>query len=289
MAKDAFSKYHPAVCFSFFAGAIGFGVVIQHPAYLVAGLLAAIICYLLLKGRAGWRFVLGMIPAVFLISAINPLFNTQGKHILFLLFGRPYTLEALYYGIAVACVFAITLFWFGCYSHVMTSDKFTALFGRLIPALSLLVVMILRLIPALLRKASQISAARRAIGKGADTSDRIKQRLHSGMGILSALTDWALEGSISTADSMRARGYGTARRTSFGSYPMTLRDQAMLLILGVLILGVIFGGSTAARYVPRLTVAPLSWGFGAYCAYLAIPIFIYGKEVLAWHISKSKI
>ena len=35
--KDAFSKYHPAVNFLFFVGAIGCSVVIQHPAYLLAG------------------------------------------------------------------------------------------------------------------------------------------------------------------------------------------------------------------------------------------------------------
>ena len=38
MERDAFSRYHPAVNFIWFAGAIGFGVVLQHPAYLLAAL-----------------------------------------------------------------------------------------------------------------------------------------------------------------------------------------------------------------------------------------------------------
>lgn len=49
---------------------------------------------------------------------------------------------------------------------MLTSDKFTALFGNVIPALSLLLVMVLQMIPALTRKAQQILLARRAIGKG---------------------------------------------------------------------------------------------------------------------------
>ena len=49
MTKDAFSKCHPAVNFLFFLGAIGFGVMIQHPAYLAAGVAGAAVYYLLLK------------------------------------------------------------------------------------------------------------------------------------------------------------------------------------------------------------------------------------------------
>ena len=38
MNQDAFSKRHPIVNFIFFLGAIGFGVVIQHPLYLAAAI-----------------------------------------------------------------------------------------------------------------------------------------------------------------------------------------------------------------------------------------------------------
>jgi energy-coupling factor transport system permease protein len=46
---DAFSKRHPAVNFLFFAGAIVLTVVIQHPAYLLAGIVTGLAYYLLLK------------------------------------------------------------------------------------------------------------------------------------------------------------------------------------------------------------------------------------------------
>jgi len=56
--KDAFSKCHPAVNFLFFVGAIGMSVVIQHPAYLIAGIVAGAVYYLLLSGRKGWKTIL---------------------------------------------------------------------------------------------------------------------------------------------------------------------------------------------------------------------------------------
>lgn len=289
MKKDALSNFHPVVSLVFFLGAIGFGVVIQHPAYLLAGVLTAAVYYFMLKGTAGLKTMLSLLPVMCLVSIINPLFNIRGKTVLFFLLGRPYTLEALYYGVAVAAILAITLLWFGCYSQVMTGDKFTALFGRLLPSLSLLLVMVLRLIPALLGKARHISTARQAIGKGAAPSDAPRQKVSGGMRILSALTDWALEGSLTTAESMRARGYGTAKRTSFQIYKIKVRDYICLAVIAGLAIAVLAFGGTDARYIPRLTFAPLGWGFGAYCIFLLIPVILNIKEAIWWHISKSKI
>lgn len=289
MKKDALSNFHPVVSLVFFLGAIGFGVVLQHPAYLLAGVIAASIYYLMLKGAAGLKTILALLPVMFLVSIINPLFNTHGKTVLFSLLGRPYTLEALYYGVAVAAILAITLLWFGCYSQVMTGDKFTALFGRILPSLSLLLVMVLRLIPALLSKARQIATARQAIGKGVADTDTPRQKLSGGMRILSALTDWALEGSLTTAESMRARGYGSVKRTSFQIYKMTARDYLCLGLIAGLAIAVLAFGGTNARYIPRLSFAPVGWGYGAYCIFLLIPVILNIKEAILWHISRSRI
>ena len=218
MMTDAFSKCHPAVNFLFFAGAIGMTVMIQHPIYLLAGILTGAIYYLLLNGRKGWKLILWMIPLFVLLTAMNPLFNTLGATPLFFLFGRPYTLEALYYGAAVAAVFVTMLLWFGCYNKVLTGDKFTSLFGNLISSVSLLLVMVFRMVPNLMRKAAQFSGARKSIGKGAGENATTGEKLTDGMTVLGALTTWALEGSIVTGDSMRARGYGAAKRSSFMIY-----------------------------------------------------------------------
>lgn len=289
MKKDAFSSCHPAVNFIYFVFAIGFGVVIQHPAYLLAAILGAAAYYLLLKGSKGMKMILAVLPLCVLIAAVNPLFNTLGKTELFSLFGRPYTTEALIYGVVVAGIFLVMMLWFGCYNVVLTSDKFTSLFGNLIPALSLLLVMVLRLIPNLMRKAVQISGARKSIGKGTgETADR-KEKLHSGMTVLSALTDWALEGSVVTADSMRSRGYGAAKRTNFQIYRMGTRDWVLLSLILLLSAATIFGGSKEAEFIPTLEMAPLGWGFSAYCIYLLLPTALHLKEAITWRILRSGI
>ena len=289
LCRDAFSKCHPLTNFVYLAFAIGFCVVIQHPMYLCASCVGASVYYLLLNGRKGMKILLGLLPVFIFLSGVNPLFNTYGQHVLFYVFGRPYTLEALWYGMVIAGMFVAMMLWFGCYSAVLTSDKFVCLFGKLIPSLSLLLVMVLRMIPNLMRKARQITGARKCIGKGAGETSRLLEKVEDGMNVLSALTDWALEGSIVTADSMRARGYSSAKRTSFQLYRMTPMDWSLLTVSAVLAILVVFAGGTEASFTPVLDIAPVNWGFGAYCVFLLIPPLMHIKEAIQWHISISRI
>ena len=290
--KDPFSNRHPVVNFLFFAGAIGCGVVIQHPAYVTVGIATGAVYYLLLNGRKGVRTILGLLPLFVFLTAINPLFNTYGERVLFSLLGRPYTLEALLYGGVVAAMFVAMLLWFGCYNKVLTSDKFTCLFGNLIPSISLLLVMVFRMVPNLIRKTQQIIGARKSIGKGVSETATTKEKVQDGGTVLGALTSWALEGSVVTGDSMRARGYGNAKRSSFMIYRMSATDWllsgVMVLLLTLTILAACFG-QTGAVFTPALDIDPVSWGVIAYTGYLLIPTALQIKEAIQWHISRSKI
>lgn len=290
--NDAFSKCHPAVNFLFFAGAIGLSVLIQHPAYLLAGLIAGASYYFLLCGKKGIKTLIILLPLFLVLTAINPLFNTMGRTVWFHIFGRPYTCEALLYGAATAGMFVVVILWFGCYNRVLTSDKFTSLFGNFIPSISLLLVMVLRMVPNFIRKAGQIAGARKSIGKGAGEASTTKEKLKSGICVLDALATWALEGSVVTGDSMRARGYGTAKRTSFMIYRMTAADWLCTITMaGLLILTIAAAclGQFFAEFVPDIHLARPSWGLVAYTCYLLIPTALHIKEAIQWHISKSRI
>ena len=289
MNQDAFSACHPAVNFLFFLGAIGFGATFQHPAYCAAGCICAGCYYLLLHGRRGIQMLGGLVGVFLLLSLANPLVNHSGKTVLFTYFGKKYTLEALYYGMALGAIMVVMLLWFGCYSAVLTSDKFTALFGNVIPALSLLLVMVLQMIPALTRKAHQILLARRAIGKGISQTGKLPDKIKDGATVPSALTDWALEGSLVTADSMRSRGYGTGKHTHFQLYRMTRRDWVLLALILGLEIAVVMAGGTSASFTPRLKISPLSWGFPLYCCLLLIPTILHLKETIVWRCSRWKI
>ena len=296
MKEDAFSKLHPAVNLLFFIGAICFGVLLQHPIYLLAGIFASGAYYFSLNGKNAIKTMPLMILLFIFVTLFNPVVNTRGETVLFTYFGRPYTFEALIYGVAVAATFVLMLLWFGCYGKVLTGDKFTCLFGNLAPSLSLLLVMVFRMIPNLLQKTKQIIGDRSSIGKGTDGNSSVKEKFNSGMTVIGVLTSWALEGSITTSDSMRSRGYGTAKRTSFMVYRMTSADRILLAIILVM-LGIIIGfavnGGMSAEFLPVLSIAPLKGintiGFIIYLGYLMIPTILNIKEVIQWSISRLKI
>ena len=89
----------------------------------------------------------------------------------------------------------------------MTSDKFVYLFGRVIPALSLVLSMTLRFVPKFKAQVKIVSSAQRCVGRDVSNGG-VLQRARNGLTILSILVTWALENAIETADSMRSRGYG---------------------------------------------------------------------------------
>ncbi len=64
--------------------------------------------------------------------------------------GNWITLESLVYGIVLGAVMFVVIQWFSCYNEIMTTDKFIYLFGKLIPALSLILSMALRFVPRFL-------------------------------------------------------------------------------------------------------------------------------------------
>ena len=295
MRYDAFSRCHPAVNFGFFAIAIVLSVILVHPAYLAVSAVCAAAYYLALKGYKGWKAVLGMVPLFFVVALLNPLFTAMGDTVLFSLFGRPFTYESLVYGACIAAMLVSVLLWFLCYGAVMTSDKFTSLFANVIPALSLILVMVLRLVPSYGKKARQISGARQCIGKSGSGTKR--EKLQGGVTVLSALTGWALEGSVVTADSMRARGYGAGKRTTFQVYRLTLQDGVialLLLLFAAVTIAAAAAGAAQAAFLPSLHIAPVRGalsvsGLGAWGLFLLLPTLLHLREVILWHTLTSDI
>ena len=113
------------------------------------------------------------------------------------------------------------------------------------------------------------------------------------MKVFSIMVTWSLESAIDTADSMRSRGYGCAKRTSFQRYAMTGTDWLLLALEIALPVLVLAFGDAEAAYTPDLYIAPLRGlpvlGFAAYAAFLLIPTVLHIKETVQWNILISRI
>lgn len=204
--KDSFSAFHPAVNFLFFAAAVFFGMFFMHPVFLGISLAASLAYALRLGGRKTARlFLLGVLPLLLLVAVLNPLLNHAGVTILVYVNDNPITLEAILFGAASGVMFASVLLWFSCYNAVMTSDKFLYLFGRVIPALSLIFSMALRFVPRFAAQLKIISNAQKCVGRDLSQGNLLT-RARNGLKIFSILITWALENAVDTADSHAGAG-----------------------------------------------------------------------------------
>mgnify|MGYP002794729694 FL=1 len=293
--RDAFSGYHPTVCFLYFALVLMLSMCLMHPVYLAISLTGALAYAILLKGRKAVRFAaMGLLPMAALAALVNPAFNHEGATILtYLPSGNPLTLESMLYGAAAAVMLASVVLWFSSLNEVITSDKFVYLFGRILPALSLVLSMALRFIPKFKAQLQVVSEAQTCIGRDTKTGS-VFRRVGNAIRIFSIMVTWSLENAIETADSMRARGYGLPGRTSFSIYRFDSRDSsalAWLVFCGAYLLSGWIAGGTAFRYYPTIKAAPwtpLTISFQlVYLALVLTPVILDRKEDRQWNSSRS--
>lgn len=287
--ESGLSLYHPWVSFLYFIAVIAGTLLFIHPIFVSVSLCCAILAAALVNGKKSMLMTLGFgVPMFVFIALTNPLFNHRGATILFYIFDNPVTYEAIIYGIVSAGMMFSAVVWFTCYNTVVTSDKFIYIFGRILPSIALIVSMTLSLIPKLMSQLRIIADSQRSIGLDWK-SGSIKQRIHSGARVLSILVSWALEDAVTTADSMRARGYGQHKRSTFSIFRFGKKDVKMLslilLLFAIEIYAYASGRGTMEFYpaivAPKIDIIDII----IYISYILLGILISViqlKEDLKW-------
>ena len=294
---NEFKTYHPIVNLVYFVLVIGFSCFFMHPVCLAISLVSAFTYSVMLKGRKAIKTnLIYMLPMLLLMAIINPLFNHEGITVIkYFPSGNPLTMESVIYGFCAAVMIVSVITFFSCYNAVFTSDKFIYLFGRVIPSLSLVISMTLRFVPRFITQIKAVTNAQRCIGRDVMHGSIIK-RAKYGLNILSIMATWALENSILTADSMKARGYGIEGRTAFSIYKFDKRDKRALICILALGFYTLLGkvlGKLDFSYFPSLKAQGISlFSVSVFLAYLILciyPILIEIREVRRWKSLTSKI
>lgn len=294
---NEFKTYHPIVNFIYFVFVIGFSCFFMHPVCLAISFVCGFTYSVMLKGKKTIKNNLFyMLPVMIATALINPAFNHEGVTVIaYLPSGNPLTYESIIYGLAASVMVVSVICHFSIYSEIMTSDKFIYLFGKIIPAISLIISMTLRFVPRFVAQLKVVSNAQKCIGRDVSNGSIIK-RAKNGLNILSIMTTWALENAIETADSMKSRGYGLKGRTAFSNFIFDSRDKkalAAIMITGLYsFVGALCDGMYF-RYFPSIKSADISFFEISLCiSYLLlflIPIIIELWGVKKWKSLKSKI
>ncbi len=294
--KDSFSNRHPLVPFAFFSAAILLTMFQMQPVCLGISFLCALLNAWYLGGKKTvWFTVKFVFPMMLLVAAVNPLFNHRGATVLWYLpWDNPLTLESLFFGAASAVLIGAVALWFSAVNKVITSDKVVYLFGRIAPALSLVLAIALRFLPRFIAQFKLVKAAQSQL-----FSQKRKaplQHIQDSLRVFSVMVNWSMENAIDTADSMKSRGYGLKGRTAFSPFRFRRRDAVLLtavLLLTASAVALAFFGGVSFRYFPSVK-GNIADGFAVLyysvnAALLLTPLLINIGEGIQWKRLQSGI
>ena len=117
----------------------------------------------------------------------------------------------------------------------------------------------------------------------------ITEKLRWPVRLSSILMGWSMETGLATAASMRARAYGSARRSSYIPLSWTLRDAVLLSIMVVLFVIAIMGEFKVLDgflFYPRMSKLVVSWAYLPYVGFLVSALIYEGGVRLKWRLSK---
>ncbi|MEO2078379.1 MAG: energy-coupling factor transporter transmembrane component T [Bacillus sp. (in: firmicutes)] len=289
--KGRFERFHPLVSFLFYVGAVTLLIIMFHPIFLVTGLLVVFIINYIhdqLKGIRRWYI---FIICTFLLMIItNPLFNERGRHLLFEIKQHRVTLEAVLYGGMNAMSIIGIIVSFISYNIIMTPNKLLFLFSKIMPQFAVLLMLTLRFIPLMRRRMEEISIVQKSKGLSV-AHGKWNTRLKTGMLYVQTLLTYSLEEAIQTADSMNARGYGKANRSTYEYFKWKKSDFLSILYLVVLFAFILIGRFSGYGV---LTIYPImeAWQFSGvdiitfvcYLMFLSFPIIVEVGGMFRWRL-----
>ncbi len=266
-------RAHPVTLPVYIISVLGVTLFCRSPVILLLSLLGAVSFSALSGGirGCGWWLLTALVIAV-----LNPVFSHGGRTVLFFMGDTTFTLEAAVYGLAFGVSLAAAGLWGAASAKVFTSDKYVWLLSKAAPAVGLTLSLALRLLPVFVRRVKDFAKARRA------------NSLKSYLGAFSAAVGYSLEESVETAELMRARGYGEARRTFYSPCRFGKRDAAQLGFTAVFGMGAaLLAGFGAGRFWYYPVLSEIRQGafdmifyfvFGILCA--APSVVVIYEEIL---------
>lgn len=160
MKPTAFDSLHPALPLVYFAVALVLAMAAPHPTLLALSFaIAALYGVWLRGGRAVTRSFAWQFPLLAVIVAVNPLFSSTGTTELFRIGTQAVYAEGYANAATMALLLLCVMHWFSNADAVLGSDKVMGTLGGILPTISLMISMIMRLIPQFVRRGHTISNA----------------------------------------------------------------------------------------------------------------------------------
>jgi energy-coupling factor transport system permease protein len=281
---------HPIASLCYYIGAVSFIFLFKHPWFILTSVTAGLLLNFLQGNLISKKKLLLFFLVMSLITfLINPLTSHRGTHILFYWLDQPMTLESIVFGaLAAASLFAV-LSWSVSIQYIITSDRILYLFGAILPKGALLLSMALRSFPLLSQRFQQIAVVQRTRGVN-PLNGSLSKRIRDSMKLMQITLTWTLEEGLQTADTMKARGYGSSSRTQFWPYVWQKQDLLFIAIVLISGTGCIIGWFSGLAEFEVYPTMPQSLSlhfldgllYACYLIYCIIPLLMEGRDWNKW-------
>ncbi len=284
-------RYNPIVVFVYFASVLSVSMLTLNPIILVMSLFFGSLLNYQLNGVKANKTLLCSVLVIVLSAIVNPFFVSRGGTKLVYIFSRLITLESIVYGAIIGLMISGVFTWFCSYNKLMHSEKTIYLFGRIAPKVATILTLSLSLIPKFRRQQKLIEENLSFFIKYSNIFQKLKYKLK----VVSILITWAIESSITTTESMQARGYGRlggSKISRYGFHNIDFVSLVLFLSGGVLLVVMMIFGFGEFYFYPYICRINFSRDLGLYIltlVYMSCFIIIDLGEKARWHLLKLKI
>ncbi len=245
LLQSRFGNMHPAVLLVYMLGLFSFGFMFSNPYFLIPVFAVSLSLLFYYSGFfRTLRLLKGYLLIALFVFLITPLTNHRGRVILFYLLDNPVTLEAIVYGFLTMLMILNMLAAFSMFNRLIDSERFLYLFSRFVPKTAFVTSMSLRFVQLFQRRGTMLLQVQKTRGNAIVGKHRIKKAGR----LLSCLTSWTLEEGMQISQALKAKAYGTHRRTSYRVYRFVWPDALCIALLLVcycaLVYYKILGGGT---------------------------------------------
>jgi energy-coupling factor transport system permease protein len=281
-----FVDIHPVVKMMYFLLLLTFIMLTPHPVVLIIYLITLSIYLIRLRGIK--KYLNNLKFYVFLsliITLINPIFNQRGRTVLFEVFSRQFTLEALMYGLVMAMTFISIIILFQIFNDVVDSHGFIYVIGKFASKSGFLINMALRYIPLMQSRLKELYEIKSLSIK----TKGLRNKIILWGNIIGIIFTWSFEEAVVTADSMESRGYGLTKRTSYLSFKWRPKDYLTLITIffcSIVIISLLLNGFLSFNIYPRMDQLILDFYHLIGYIFIALisltPFIVDEKERLKW-------
>lgn len=282
-------EIHPAILIAYYAILVLFSFLFNNPYYLLTFIFLMVLLILL---QGAQKELIGQfkmfLPIAIFIVLLNSLFNYNGANRIYIWGNFFITLEAFCYGFLMAGTFLLILLTLLSYNKTVSYQNMLYVLSKRLPIISMILVMALRFIPLLQKRAEEI---KKLMGLNRDFKASGMISKVKGVGEIMGITvSWSLEEAMLTAKSMKARGYTASKRTSYLSYRLNGADFYFIVFLIIAAAVLVYGWANGYGRIDVYPVIgfsfydfPFNGYYFIFVIFLLPLIYLELKEIWLWH------